>query len=553
MWNKTDGSVAIITNVAANVVTTTRLLGGSDNTWQSADVFCIDPFVLTLEKVSTNAYGVQSTTQREEVLVTARSTDTLTVPTGGRGYNGTVANTFDASDYAYLHVTSPIVERLRDILSVVAAQVNTNVTDIDNIESGASFYAAATGASNAYAVTLSPAPTAYSAGLTVRFKANHTTSGAATLNVNGLGAVSVKRLDGVTDVTAEEIKSGQLLTVVHDGTNFQMQSPPGRAGAGPEAAVYGAGSDGVLNVASGTTTIDLGGLNYVVKQYTSINVSAGATLAFSNPHASGTIIVLKSQGNVTFAGTVNASGLGATGGVSVNVSRTSSGHSSSAGTAGTNATNSLGQTRNGAAGLAQALATSNAAASGGGGSASTELSGTASGVATGGTASAAAASAGAGITAGLSTMGHGGIVIAPGAGGSSGGVAVSVNAYTSGTFTATSGAAGRGGGALLVYCGGNYTGAGGTVTVAGTNASAGSLVTGAATNWHVAAGGSSGGAGGTFLVLARGSITFTGTHTVAAGTSSNGTSSGTGANAHATNGGGSANGTALALQMPLGY
>lgn len=60
----------------------------------------------------------------------------------------------------------------------------------------------------------------------------------------------------------------------------------------------GTGSDGALAITSGTTTIDLGGAMFFKKNYTSISITGTGVLAFSNPHANGTIIVLKSQGAV---------------------------------------------------------------------------------------------------------------------------------------------------------------------------------------------------------------------------------------------------------------
>lgn len=72
----------------------------------------------------------------------------------------------------------------------------------------------------------------------------------------------------------------------------------------------GDGSDGVLNVISGTTTIDLGGLASKIFNYVSINVSAGATLTFTNALASGTLISLKSQGGISIQGTINGKGFG---------------------------------------------------------------------------------------------------------------------------------------------------------------------------------------------------------------------------------------------------
>ena len=60
----------------------------------------------------------------------------------------------------------------------------------------------------------------------------------------------------------------------------------------------GTGADGALSISSGTTTINCSNAAVVVKNYTSITIIGTANLAFSNPHANGTIVILKSQGNV---------------------------------------------------------------------------------------------------------------------------------------------------------------------------------------------------------------------------------------------------------------
>jgi hypothetical protein len=84
-------------------------------------------------------------------------------------------------------------------------------------------YAADSGASDSYAITLSPAPAAYYAGMVVVFKANTVNTGPATLNVNGLGAKTIKK-NHDQDLADGDIESGQIVEVVYDGTNFQMQS-----------------------------------------------------------------------------------------------------------------------------------------------------------------------------------------------------------------------------------------------------------------------------------------------------------------------------------------
>jgi hypothetical protein len=76
----------------------------------------------------------------------------------------------------------------------------------------------------------------------------------------------------------------------------------------------GTGADGALSVAAGTTTIDCANAAIVIKNYTSMSIAVGATLAFSNPHANGTIVILKCRGACTISGTIDASSMGAEGG-----------------------------------------------------------------------------------------------------------------------------------------------------------------------------------------------------------------------------------------------
>ena len=80
----------------------------------------------------------------------------------------------------------------------------------------------------------------------------------------------------------------------------------------------GDGSDGALSISSGTTTIDLAGAAIFIKNYSSISITGTAKLAFSNPHANGTIIIFKCNGNVTITSStvpcIEISELGAAGG-----------------------------------------------------------------------------------------------------------------------------------------------------------------------------------------------------------------------------------------------
>lgn len=78
----------------------------------------------------------------------------------------------------------------------------------------------------------------------------------------------------------------------------------------------GTGVDGALTISSGTTTINLGGLPFVTKNYSSISITGTGVLSFSNPAANGTVIVLKSTSDVTITSSstnsIDLRGIGAT-------------------------------------------------------------------------------------------------------------------------------------------------------------------------------------------------------------------------------------------------
>ena len=88
----------------------------------------------------------------------------------------------------------------------------------------ASRYATSDTGSDAYTVTLTPVPGAYFAGMIVRFKADVANTGACSLDVNSLGAKSIKLDDG-SDPGDGYIQAGSVVTVVYDGTNFLLVTP----------------------------------------------------------------------------------------------------------------------------------------------------------------------------------------------------------------------------------------------------------------------------------------------------------------------------------------
>lgn len=88
---------------------------------------------------------------------------------------------------------------------------------------GSTNYAADSVGTDSYAITLSPAPTAYTTGMVIQFKAGTANTGACTLNVNSLGAKTIKK-NYNSDLETGDIVQNQLVSVCYDGTNFQLMS-----------------------------------------------------------------------------------------------------------------------------------------------------------------------------------------------------------------------------------------------------------------------------------------------------------------------------------------
>lgn len=85
-------------------------------------------------------------------------------------------------------------------------------------------YAADAQASDTYVITLAPALLAYSVGLEINFKANTANTGAATINVNGLGAKTIVK--GVSTTLANnDILANMFCKIIYDGTNFVLFNP----------------------------------------------------------------------------------------------------------------------------------------------------------------------------------------------------------------------------------------------------------------------------------------------------------------------------------------
>lgn len=175
----------------------------------------------------------------EEMLIQSVSSNTLTIVSGGRGYNGTTAAS---------HTTGAAV---RGIITSwhhnqLAAEVKAIETRLRNVTG----QCVDAGSTDDYACSPAPPFTSYATGMIVNFKAATANTGAATVNFNSIGAGAIKKVAGgvTTALDTNDIRAGQWVTVVYDGTNFQMISALGNAGSASGSGI----SSCVPSGASGT-------------------------------------------------------------------------------------------------------------------------------------------------------------------------------------------------------------------------------------------------------------------------------------------------------------
>lgn len=224
--NVTDGSFAVVTQVNTNDIVTTPLIGGTDNTWDSADVWRVNRFVVTAIQYDTDGTTIL---KREKMLIDSRSGDNLTVNASGRGYDGSSAQSFLADDYVYQFAMAASFDGVYEAFKELAIQVDALIDEVDTKLdiTNAQTHAVATSGSDAYVAAYSPVISAYVDGMLLSFEADVSNTGTGTFNA-GAGAYTIKKNYDQTLAT-DDIKAGQKVDVRWDASNsvWQMQSQIG--------------------------------------------------------------------------------------------------------------------------------------------------------------------------------------------------------------------------------------------------------------------------------------------------------------------------------------
>lgn len=152
---------------------------------------------------------------------------------------------------------------------ITTLQQNLNTHKVDYVAHPA--VATTTNSGNAYAVTLNPAPTSYVDTMGLILKVNADSTGATTINVNGLGAKAIKKPNGIA---VSNLKANGMYPLRYNATtgNFILVSEGGEYGTATAAQVLQgftlgtengivagnsplAAASGLANIVSGTATI----------------------------------------------------------------------------------------------------------------------------------------------------------------------------------------------------------------------------------------------------------------------------------------------------------
>jgi len=180
-----------------------------------------DLFFQTSAAAGSNLYG-------------CASANTWTVQSGGGSGGGSLAidnngTLVGARSVLNLIGGVGVVNTISDTGTQINVQQSVDTSVIPSkaaAQSGAMFLCSSAGTSNAYTCAMSPTLQTYTTGMVLAWKPNvNGAGGPTTLNVDTLGAVTLKQSDGVTDPASADIVAGRLYNIWHDGTVFRLITP----------------------------------------------------------------------------------------------------------------------------------------------------------------------------------------------------------------------------------------------------------------------------------------------------------------------------------------
>jgi len=171
------------------------------------------------------------------------------------------------------------------------------------------------GSSSAYTLAASRTISAIAAGDSFIFKANHASTGASTIAIDGLATKAIKKKNDQA-IAANDIEAGSICHIVYDGTNFQLISQLASSALANIVEDTSPQLGGQLDVngqALGDGTLELlkfSETGSAVNEFTIANAATGngATLSATGDNTNVDInISAKGSGVVAVSGSMNPS------------------------------------------------------------------------------------------------------------------------------------------------------------------------------------------------------------------------------------------------------
>ena len=117
------------------------------------------------------------------------------------------------------------------ITGMANGSARTDAATVAQLQDGAALWGStAGGTANVLTIALSPAVTAYAAGLRVQFLVATTNTAAATLNANAVGAQPLRRADA-SEIPAGALYAGLMVSATWDGTQWRCGPEVGASAA----------------------------------------------------------------------------------------------------------------------------------------------------------------------------------------------------------------------------------------------------------------------------------------------------------------------------------
>ena len=124
----------------------------------------------------------------------------------------------------------------------------------NGIQNSTYAYAETTGSGSAYILTLTPAITSLAEGQKFMAKANHTNTGASTMDISGLGTVAIQKPTGGA-LVAGNIQADDIYVFHYDGTDLQILNPNLTPNKGDINIGSGSGNSVILPAGADGTTL----------------------------------------------------------------------------------------------------------------------------------------------------------------------------------------------------------------------------------------------------------------------------------------------------------